>query len=155
LVSPGQEFVIGRTTFEVLQNKNEEGRRTATCTAVDFVQLVRISADVFADILKALPDVAADLSDRMRLRLLNDHKQLSRMESSVPVSLEQELMQGQNVLLLDLNKCTRCDECVKACVAAHEDGETRLVRDGVRFDNFLVPTSCRACLDPLCMMRCP
>jgi Fe-S-cluster-containing hydrogenase component 2 len=64
-------------------------------------------------------------------------------------------MQGQNLLLLDLNKCTRCDECVKACVATHEDGVTRLIRDGLRFENFLVATSCRACMDPLCMTRCP
>ncbi len=64
-------------------------------------------------------------------------------------------MQGQNLLLLDLNKCTRCDECVKACVATHHDGVTRLVRDGLRFENFLVATSCRACMDPLCMTRCP
>jgi Fe-S-cluster-containing hydrogenase component 2 len=64
-------------------------------------------------------------------------------------------MQGQNLLLLDLDKCTRCDECVKACVATHEDGVTRLIRDGLRFDHYLVPTSCRACMDPLCMTRCP
>jgi Fe-S-cluster-containing hydrogenase component 2 len=64
-------------------------------------------------------------------------------------------MQGQNLLLLDLNRCTRCDECVKACVATHSDGVTRLVRDGLRFENYLVATSCRACMDPLCMTRCP
>jgi Fe-S-cluster-containing hydrogenase component 2 len=44
---------------------------------------------------------------------------------------------------------------VKACVATHEDGVTRLIRDGLRFDRYLVPTSCRACMDPLCMTRCP
>jgi len=44
---------------------------------------------------------------------------------------------------------------VKACVATHSDGVTRLVRDGLRFENFLVATSCRACMDPLCMTRCP
>ena len=76
-------------------------------------------------------------------------------QASLSTFLEQELMQGQNLLLLDLNKCTRCDECVKACVATHDDGVTRLVRDGLRFENFLVATSCRACMDPLCMTRCP
>jgi Fe-S-cluster-containing hydrogenase component 2 len=76
-------------------------------------------------------------------------------QASLSSFLEQELMQGQNLLLLDLDKCTRCDECVKACIATHNDGVTRLVRDGLRFENFLVATSCRACMDPLCMTRCP
>jgi Fe-S-cluster-containing hydrogenase component 2 len=69
--------------------------------------------------------------------------------------LQQELMQAQDLLLIDLDKCTRCDECVRACVATHDDGQTRLIRDGLRFDRYLVPTTCRACLDPLCMTRCP
>jgi CRP-like cAMP-binding protein/Fe-S-cluster-containing hydrogenase component 2 len=155
LVSPGEQFVIGKTTFDVIQNMEEKGLRTATCTAVDFVQLVRIGADDFARMLEDR-DVAANIAEVMRSRLDTDIKRPGLVhETSISDFLEQDLMQGQNLLLLDLNKCTRCDECVKACVATHEDGETRLIRDGLRFENFLVPTSCRACLDPLCMTRCP
>jgi Fe-S-cluster-containing hydrogenase component 2 len=43
---------------------------------------------------------------------------------------------------------------VRACADAH-DGITRLVRDGLRFDKYLVATSCRQCRDPLCMVGCP
>jgi Fe-S-cluster-containing dehydrogenase component len=43
---------------------------------------------------------------------------------------------------------------VRACADAHE-GVTRLVRDGLRYDKFLVATSCRSCRDPLCMVGCP
>lgn len=63
-------------------------------------------------------------------------------------------MDAQSLLVLDLQKCTRCDQCVKACADAH-DGVTRLLRDGVRFENYLVATSCRQCRDPLCMVGCP
>jgi len=35
------------------------------------------------------------------------------------------------------------------------DGVTRLVREGLRFDKYLVATSCRQCRDPLCMVGCP
>ena len=31
----------------------------------------------------------------------------------------------------------------------------RLVREGLRFDKYLVATSCRSCRDPLCMVGCP
>ena len=37
----GRQFVIGNTTFELLEDPFQTGRRTATCTAVDYVQLVR------------------------------------------------------------------------------------------------------------------
>jgi Fe-S-cluster-containing hydrogenase component 2 len=43
---------------------------------------------------------------------------------------------------------------VRACADAHE-GVTRLVRDGLRYDKYLVATSCRSCRDPLCMVGCP
>jgi len=63
-------------------------------------------------------------------------------------------MEAQNLLLIDLERCTRCDLCVKACADAH-DGVTRLIRDGLRYDKYLVATSCRSCRDPLCMVGCP
>ena len=63
-------------------------------------------------------------------------------------------MEAQSLLVLDLEKCTRCDQCVRACADAH-DGVSRLVREGLRFDKYLVATSCRQCRDPLCMVGCP
>ncbi|HEY7426424.1 MAG TPA: hypothetical protein VH682_19480 [Gemmataceae bacterium] len=58
-------------------------------------------------------------------------------------------------MLIDLDRCTRCDECVQACVTTHDDGRSRLFLDGPRFGKYLVPTTCRACLDPVCMIGCP
>ncbi len=68
--------------------------------------------------------------------------------------LQQGLMEAQSLLVLDLDRCTRCDLCVQACATAH-DGVTRLIREGLRYDNYLVATSCRQCRDPLCMVGCP
>jgi CRP-like cAMP-binding protein/Fe-S-cluster-containing hydrogenase component 2 len=156
LMSPGDRFVIGNTTFDLHEDPYQTGRRTATCTAVDFVQLVRIKADDFARMLADSPEVEAAIIEVARTRRQIDAEILNRVQTvSLNTFLEQELMQGQNLLLIDLERCTRCDECVKACVATHEDGVTRLIRDGLRFDKYLVPTSCRACMDPLCMTRCP
>jgi Fe-S-cluster-containing hydrogenase component 2 len=156
LLSPGDEFVIGNTTFELLEAPFQTGRRTATCTAVDYVQLVRVRAEDFARMLAENPQVEAAVTEVARSRRQMDAQILNRVQTlSLNDFLNQELMQGQNLLLIDLDRCTRCDECVKACVSTHEDGVTRLIRDGLRFDHYLVPTSCRACLDPLCMTRCP
>jgi Fe-S-cluster-containing hydrogenase component 2 len=57
-------------------------------------------------------------------------------------------------LVLDLTSCTRCDECTRACADSH-DGNARLLREGLRFGDFLVATSCRSCHKPYCMEGCP
>lgn len=74
--------------------------------------------------------------------------------------VEQGLYQGQSLLVLDLIKCTRCDECTNACVqqhgkASHGQLITRLRREGLRFGDFLVATACRSCEDAYCMIGCP
>ncbi len=68
--------------------------------------------------------------------------------------LDLGLFEGQQLLVLDLEKCTRCDECVRACSDGH-GGITRIVRDGPRFEHFLVALSCRSCHDPRCLEGCP
>jgi Fe-S-cluster-containing hydrogenase component 2 len=156
LVSPGETFVAGGTTFEVLPDPLQSGVRTATCTAIDSVQLVRIKGEDFTKMLSDFPDVAASITEVARSRRQMDAEVMTRVQTlSLNDFLKQELLQGQNLLLMDLDKCTRCDECVDACIATHEDNVTRLVREGLRFDHYLVPTSCRACMDPLCMTPCP
>ena len=156
LASPGETFTVGGTTFEVFQNPDEGGRRTTTCTAMDVVQLVRIKAEDFSRMLAEFPDVAAAIGEVARGRQQMNAEMLNRLETvSLNDFLEQDLMQAQNLLLIDLDRCTRCDECAKACATTHEGNISRLFREGLRFDKYLVPTSCRACMDPVCMVFCP
>ena len=63
-------------------------------------------------------------------------------------------MGAQSLLALDLERCTRCDECTKACSDTH-GGVTRLIREGLRFGKYLVASSCRSCHDPVCLIGCP
>jgi Fe-S-cluster-containing hydrogenase component 2 len=65
------------------------------------------------------------------------------------------LAQGQRLMLVDLDRCTRCGECVTACINTHDDGRTRLYLDGPRIGPQLVPATCRQCRDPVCMIGCP
>jgi Fe-S-cluster-containing dehydrogenase component len=132
-----------------------EGVRTATCSALDHVEVVRVGSDDFRDMMREFPDIEAGLAQVARERTESD---LKRRATATTVALDdflnQGLMEAQNLLVIDLERCTRCDECVRACADAHE-GVTRLVRDGLRYDKFLVATSCRSCRDPLCMVGCP
>jgi CRP-like cAMP-binding protein/Fe-S-cluster-containing dehydrogenase component len=129
--------------------------RTATCTALDHVELVKISAEEFNSMMDQFPGIRQKLEVVQKQRLEQDRERLALVQN-VPLDsfLAQGLMEAQSLLLLDLEKCTRCDACVRACADAH-DGITRLVRDGLRFERYLVATSCRQCRDPLCMVGCP
>jgi CRP-like cAMP-binding protein/Fe-S-cluster-containing hydrogenase component 2 len=131
------------------------GVRTATCTALDHVEVVRIAGDDFRQMIERFPTVRAGLAAVAEERQLANQQRM-QMLHSVPIDqfLSQGLMEAQSLLVLDLENCTRCDACVNACADAH-NGVTRLVREGLRFDQFLVATSCRQCRDPLCMVGCP
>jgi len=135
------------------------GVRTATCVALDHVEVVRIQAPDFHQMLERFPEVRAHIERTAQQRAKENvlhQRTASQSNIATPLGqfLEQGLMDAQSLLVLDLEKCTRCDQCVKACADAH-DGVTRLLRDGVRFENYLVATSCRQCRDPRCMIGCP
>jgi CRP-like cAMP-binding protein len=133
----------------------EGGRRTATCTALDHLEVVRIAATDFHRMMDTFPAIRENLS-RVADEHIRQNEDALTKASSVPLErfLANGLFEAQSLLVLDLEKCTRCDNCVRACADAH-DGVTRLTREGLRFENFLVATSCRQCRDPLCMIGCP
>src|SRR5579859_1541697 len=131
------------------------GVRTATCTALDHVEVVRIPGEDFRQMVERFPSVRQGLEAVAEERRAANQQRMQTVRS-VPIDqfLSQGLMEAQSLLILDLQNCTRCDACVNACADAH-DGVTRLVREGLRFDQYLVATSCRQCRDPLCMVGCP
>ncbi len=130
------------------------GKRTATCSALDHVELARLDRETFLQMVLRFPNVLRNLVSIALERLGNRDKPALRPY------LEQGLYQGQSLLAIDLDSCTRCDECVKACIRQHETashgyGITRLLREGLRFGDFLVATSCRSCKDAYCLLGCP
>ena len=156
---PGGELVLSYLArgnyFGEIGLLSDEGRRTATCAALDHVEVVKIHREDFREMVGRFPQVRASLEAVARERIEENRSRMHNLQS-VPVDdfLKQGLMDAQSLLVLDLDRCTRCDQCVKACADAH-DGITRLIRDGLRFENYLVATSCRQCRDPLCMVGCP
>jgi CRP-like cAMP-binding protein/Fe-S-cluster-containing hydrogenase component 2 len=129
--------------------------RISTCTALDHVEVVRIPADDFQLMLDRFPEIRKKLEAEAALHIEQNRQRVTQV-ADIPVDqfLNQGLMEAQSLLILDLDRCTRCDQCVRACADAH-DGVSRLIREGLRFDRYLVATSCRQCRDPLCMVGCP
>jgi Fe-S-cluster-containing dehydrogenase component len=135
------------------------GVRTATCSALDDVELVRIRQQDFQLMIESFPAVREFLTDYAVELLQQNEREMEELGVPLGDFLEQGLSNAQRLLVLDLECCTRCDECTRACADTHLDangeGVTRLIREGLRFDKYLVASSCRSCLDPYCMVGCP
>jgi Fe-S-cluster-containing dehydrogenase component len=69
-------------------------------------------------------------------------------------AVEERFINGTQVMVIDLNKCTRCDDCVRACASTH-DGNPRFIREGKVLDNWMVAQACMHCTDPVCLIGCP
>jgi len=61
---------------------------------------------------------------------------------------------ARQAMIIDLHRCTRCDDCVKACADVH-DGNPRFARIGNHHERIQVVQACMHCTDPVCMIGCP
>ena len=68
--------------------------------------------------------------------------------------VQHRMNNGQQAMVIDLHRCTRCDDCVTACAVAH-DGNPRFVREGVSHGRLQFVQACMHCSDPVCMIGCP
>jgi Fe-S-cluster-containing hydrogenase component 2 len=60
------------------------------------------------------------------------------------------VVEGTEVLVIDLDKCVHCDKCEDACERRH--GHSRMNRKGMVIGNISIATACRQCQDPVCML---
>ncbi|MGZ6366440.1 MAG: FAD-dependent oxidoreductase [Ktedonobacteraceae bacterium] len=60
------------------------------------------------------------------------------------------VVEGTEVLVIDLDKCIHCSECEEACERRH--GQSRMNRKGMVVGNISIATACRQCQDPVCML---
>jgi Fe-S-cluster-containing dehydrogenase component/CRP-like cAMP-binding protein len=69
-------------------------------------------------------------------------------------AVNERFINGTQTMLIDIDKCVRCDDCVRACAATH-GGNPRFVRHGKTLDRYMVTNACMHCVDPVCMIGCP
>ena len=75
-------------------------------------------------------------------------------ENLLDFLVDRHYVQGTATMVIDLNRCTRCDDCVRACAATH-DGNPRFIRHGPTSGRHMIANACLHCLDPVCMIECP
>src|ERR1041384_4006321 len=116
----------------------------------------------------------------LRRELIDAFSKLSNLGSSPPLTIEAlpdlnalkaaeeeiatGIVDGTNVLVMDMDLCIRCGNCSLACHKVH--GQSRLLRRGIqierpatigkkRLQHALVPQVCLHFADPECLTGCP
>jgi len=88
----------------------------------------------------------------------------TRVLNAATREIETGVVDGVNLLVMDMAKCIRCGNCSLACHKVH--GHSRLIRRGIHIErpvkplkskiqSVLVPTVCMHCQDPECLTGCP
>ena len=87
----------------------------------------------------------------------------NRRLTAASKEIETGVVDGVNLLVMDMAKCIRCGNCSLACHKVH--GNSRLVRRGINIgrpkkpngsmQSLLVPSVCMHCQDPECLTGCP
>ncbi len=99
-----------------------------------------------------LPTESSEMSTRQDRRLEPRPEPLET--AMLEFLVEERLINGTQAMLIDLDRCTRCDDCIRACASTH-DGNPRFVREGTRHEQYLIANACMHCADPVCMIGCP
>ncbi|HEX9646678.1 MAG TPA: cyclic nucleotide-binding domain-containing protein [Alphaproteobacteria bacterium] len=156
-LGPGDVFGLA----EIVYNWRNDAHITYqhTLRATGSVEVLRVPAQVIREhVLPGLPRalLPPPIIPRSGAR---SAWQADRVAEDIPPAMleflvDNRLINGTAAMVIDVDRCTRCDECVKACAATH-DNNPRFVRHGLLFDHFMVANACMHCVDPVCMIGCP
>src|SRR6266851_843004 len=95
-------------------------------------------------VLKAFADFSV-ADDDTSLRARADKASLTAAEKEIATGI----VDGVNLLVMDMDLCIRCGNCSLACHRVH--GQSRLLRRGIHIERPV----CMHCKDPECLTGCP
>jgi CRP-like cAMP-binding protein/Fe-S-cluster-containing hydrogenase component 2 len=131
----------------------ETGVRWATVLTAGKCELIKIKRDDFYELCREYPQIL----EQVRKVIDQRHEQEKRITPELSAELERSgqlgVIQADALLVMDLDLCINCDQCVQACESLH--GKSRLIRNGIQIGKYLIPSACRHCDDPKCMNSCP
>lgn len=156
-LTPGQAFGVDEITKGWRDGQSVHLKYSAR--AVGYATVIVIPTAVFEEAVleELLAGGATKLADPSLFHLKHESATTATGEMDpglLEFLVERRLVNGTATMLIDLDRCTRCDDCVRACAAAH-DNSPRFLRHGPIHDKYMVANACMHCADPVCMIQCP
>ena len=168
------EYLSSGSTFglpEIAHNWHHDTREPIglqhSLRAVGYADILRVPTTIIEElVLPTIPDSMHPASVERRFLQVMPHKERRKIPQKLQSAAENQavgLMEslveyryinGTAAMVIDLDRCIRCDACVEACAKGHNNNP-RFVRHGRVFEHFMIANACMHCVDPVCMIGCP
>jgi Fe-S-cluster-containing hydrogenase component 2 len=125
-------------------------------TAANLWQLEAAEVRALIEQYQAIKKKLESESKRLRSQEEAVHRGAIHPPEDPPQRIASKLSVAQNLLLIDMDLCTRCDQCVRACAEAHENRPRfHRANPDLRFGKWEVAKACVHCSDAPCQDACP
>ncbi len=125
----------------------KEQQWQVSLSALGYLHVLRIPSHVLHELvfpnLQKPPEMPAE----------QEKKPLSA-DATLAWAIDERLINGTQSMMINMDLCVRCDDCVRACEAGH-DGNPRFLRRGKTQGKWMAAHACMHCVDPVCMIGCP
>lgn len=126
--------------------------------AREFSTIVRIPREHLKSSLAGGEDAWEQIEDeavKSRARLERTYVETERFDRMRALD-NGEYIKADEGLVIDLNRCTRCNACVETCASTHADGIPRISKVGLQSHapSLQLITACYHCVVPECMSAC-
>ena len=129
------------------QSQGKESKLETSLSALGYVDVLRIPLPILEEHVFPHIEIPKQRLSDGAMDTLGDNL-------AVDWLVENRFINATQAMVIDLDKCVRCDDCVRACSSTH-DGNPRFKRHGKTFENWMVTNACMHCTDPVCMIGCP
>ncbi len=145
---------------EIFQSWQSRESKPLNCSlrALGYTDLIRIPTAWLEHNIFKHP-MAKDLVETLAAKDRNFDQEKSAPAQTVDRDfteflVEHRFINGSATMIINLERCIRCDECVTGCANNHNNNP-RFIRQGKSLGKFMIANACMHCEDPVCMIGCP
>lgn len=156
-------YHLANASFGEVAFEERDARWTGDYEAMARTEILVLPVAAMRASLAADPEALAQVQ-RNAARLAAEDAGLARAEEGggapasedeLEIMVRRQSAKGGEALVIDLERCVRCNACVESCVAVHDDRVPRLSKRGNRLSSSeALVTSCYNCDIPECMLAC-